>query len=312
MDSILTDISGIKQNLNDFLESSLNNLDKRSTWIHRELDKIREEYTNIIEKGKILLYLVNDYLDNLDPALLRREKSPGSTTSPSTKFFNATVYDPSKSNSNNTLPIMQRSKTPTSKNMKKIESMGSKSIDLDKSSSSINDNRKNSYMVKYLKSKDKVNKLSDEYGTRSDNKKETSKSSFDFKNEIKRELDKKLQFKKDQTANKIISSSPLHLRKEVSPKKNILSPLDLKRDLSPKKNFTELIIDLSPTSETPQNAPQNELEKENKFTAFQREIRVPDNRKFSILDIPAFYPDKSKVELKNKNKAYFLLANSEY
>jgi hypothetical protein len=52
MDSILTDTSNIKHKLNDFLELSLNALDKRSAWIHRELDKLREEYTNIIEKGK--------------------------------------------------------------------------------------------------------------------------------------------------------------------------------------------------------------------------------------------------------------------
>jgi hypothetical protein len=51
MDSILTDTSNIKLKLNDYLESSLNVLDKRSSWIHRELDNIREEYTNVIEKG---------------------------------------------------------------------------------------------------------------------------------------------------------------------------------------------------------------------------------------------------------------------
>jgi hypothetical protein len=51
MDSILTDPSNIKLKLNDFLESSLHALDKRSAWIHRELDKLRDEYTTIIERG---------------------------------------------------------------------------------------------------------------------------------------------------------------------------------------------------------------------------------------------------------------------
>ncbi len=51
MDSILTDTSVIKHKLNDFLESSLNALDKRSSWIHRELDKLRDDYTAMIERG---------------------------------------------------------------------------------------------------------------------------------------------------------------------------------------------------------------------------------------------------------------------
>jgi hypothetical protein len=51
MDSILTDTSNIKLRLNDFLESSLTALDKRSAWLHRELDKLRDEYTNMIDKG---------------------------------------------------------------------------------------------------------------------------------------------------------------------------------------------------------------------------------------------------------------------
>ncbi len=51
MDSVLTDTSNLKFRLNEFLESSLNALDKRSAWIHRELDRLREEYTTIIEKG---------------------------------------------------------------------------------------------------------------------------------------------------------------------------------------------------------------------------------------------------------------------
>jgi hypothetical protein len=158
---------------------------------------------------------------------------------------------------------------------------------------------------------------------RSNNKKKTSKSSFDFKNDIKKELNKKIQFKKDQTANKIISSS-------MSPKKNIsYGKTDLKLDLSPSKKNTpnspfQLKLELSPTKTIIPASPldlkkeltQN-IERENGKQdtgkvnqLYKPEFIVPNNRKFSILDISSFYPEK-KVELLNKNKAYFLLANSE-
>ncbi len=57
MDSILTDTSNIKHRLIDFLESSLHSFDKRNCLIRRELDRIKEDYTNVIEKG-------NNYLSS--------------------------------------------------------------------------------------------------------------------------------------------------------------------------------------------------------------------------------------------------------
>jgi archaellin len=209
---------------------------------------------------------------------------------------------------------MKRSKTPISKQRNTIESpVSKKSIDLDKSSSSINEKpEKNNYILQYLKSKEKASKAVNyaEYVKRSSMKKETSKSTFDFQNDIKKELDKKLQYKKEQTANKIISSSPLHAKKE-SPKKIICSPLDLKRDLSPKKNFTELKIELTPTPTKDMVEKENGKKEIVLNQSIKPEFRMPDHRKFSILDIPAFYPEKNKVELNSRNKAYFLLANSE-
>ncbi len=56
MDSILTDTSNIKHKLIDFLESSLHSFDKSNSLIRHELDRIREDYTNVIEKGKNSLY----------------------------------------------------------------------------------------------------------------------------------------------------------------------------------------------------------------------------------------------------------------
>ncbi len=53
MDSPITQTSNYKSQLNEFLERSLSNLDRRSTLIHKELEKVREEYTTIIEKGTL-------------------------------------------------------------------------------------------------------------------------------------------------------------------------------------------------------------------------------------------------------------------
>jgi hypothetical protein len=55
MDSTMTDHSNIKLQLNEFLDKSLGNLDRRSILITKELERIREEYVTIIEKGRFYL-----------------------------------------------------------------------------------------------------------------------------------------------------------------------------------------------------------------------------------------------------------------
>jgi hypothetical protein len=52
MDNFLTDNNNLKIQITDFLDKSLLNLDKRTSLIFKELEKIREEYASIIEKGK--------------------------------------------------------------------------------------------------------------------------------------------------------------------------------------------------------------------------------------------------------------------
>jgi hypothetical protein len=195
--------------------------------------------------------------------------------------------------------------------MRESPNISKKSIDLDKSTESIND-KKNNYIKQYLMAKEKVSKVSVNLMSslkRTNDKKETSKTSFDFKNDIKKELDKKLQFRKDQTANKIISSS-------MSPKKNYSQmAADLKLQLSPTKKNTpalQLKLELSPATHIDlkkELAPNENRENVKKESGKFNQI-IPDIRKFSILDIPAFFPEK-KVELKSKSKAYFLIANSE-
>ncbi len=249
---------------------------------------------------------------------MNREKSPGSTTSPSTKLQNRTTYDPSKNNSNNTLPILKRSKTNVSQNPKidSPKSISKKSIDLDKSSSSIHE-KKNNYILNYLMSKENTSKISVKYMKRNDNKKKTSNSSFHSTNDMKKVLDRKVQYKNNQTANKIISSS-------MSPEKNLsYIPSDLRLELCPATKMTpsamQLKLELSPTKTT--NAPPVDLKinfelednqdngkVETKIDQLLMPI-VPDHRKFSILDIPAYFPE-NKVELTNRSKAYFLLATS--
>ena len=53
MDNLMTDNSNIKLQLNDLLEKSLLNIDKRNSLINKELERIREEYIAMMEKGSI-------------------------------------------------------------------------------------------------------------------------------------------------------------------------------------------------------------------------------------------------------------------
>jgi hypothetical protein len=54
MDSILIENSNFKLKLNELMESSLNNLEKRTILINTELEKIRFEYIEFFKKGYIL------------------------------------------------------------------------------------------------------------------------------------------------------------------------------------------------------------------------------------------------------------------
>jgi hypothetical protein len=95
-------------------------------------------------------------------------------------------------------------------------------------------------------------------------------------------------------------------------KTNTIKSIDLKRDLkreldkyqSPTKKakITDLKKDLTP------NKREEIYEKDN---GSKIDKKVPEYRKFSILDIPAFTPQNTNQELRGRSKAYFIIANSE-